>query len=109
RTAIAPGRQEQHGHVLDRTGEHGAGKDPQRARQIAHLGGKHWADQRTGPCDRREVMSVEYVSVGRDVIETVVMTNGGRRSRAIAAARPGGDEQAVEPGGYEVKPNPRAH
>src|SRR5215470_14186992 len=58
-----------------------------------------------GPSDGREVMPVEHVAVGRDVIETVVMTNGGRRPRAIDAERPLGDEKAVEPVGYEVDAN----
>ena len=50
-------------------------------------------------------MSVEHVSVGRDVIEAVVMTNGGCRPRAIDAERPVCDEKAVEPVGYEVNAN----
>ena len=50
-------------------------------------------------------MPEEYVAVGRDVIETVVMTKGGRRPRAIDAERPLGDEKAVEPVGYEVDAN----
>src|SRR6266487_2297358 len=77
----------QHRHVLDRAGKHRAGQNPQRARQVPHLGGKHGTDQWTRACNRREVMAKEHVPIGRDVIETVVMAVGGRWPRAIDAER----------------------
>jgi hypothetical protein len=92
RATIAPCRQKQDRHVLDRAGEHCASENPQRTRQIAHLGGKHRTDQWTGPRDRCEVMAVEHVSIGRNVIETVVMTIGRRWPRTIDAERPVSDE-----------------
>jgi hypothetical protein len=31
--------------------------DPQRAREMAHLGGKYWTNQRTSACDRRHELA----------------------------------------------------
>ena len=81
RLAVAPGREEQHGHVLHRAGEHDAGEDPQRAGQIAHLRREHRADQRPGAGDRGEMMAEQHVAVGRNVIEAVVVAIGRRRAR----------------------------
>ena len=53
------------------------------------------------------MMAIEYVSVGRNVIETVVMTIGRRRPRAIDAERPTGNEKAIESVGYEVNADRR--
>jgi hypothetical protein len=73
------------------------------------LRGKHWTDQWARPCNRREVMAVEHVSIGRDVIETVVVTGGGRWPSTINAERPIGDEQSIEAIGYEINANRSDH
>src|SRR5258708_326991 len=98
RTTIAPGRQKQDRHVLDRTGKHRSGENPQRTRQITHLRGKYRTYQWTGAGNRRETMAVEHISIGRDVIETVVVAIGGRWPRALDAERPVGNKQI----GYEI-------
>ena len=92
RTAVAPRREKQHRHVLDRAGKHRAGENPQRARQIAHLRGKHRTDERAGAGDGRKMVAVEHVAIGRNVIEAVVVALGGRGARRIDAERPVGDE-----------------
>jgi hypothetical protein len=51
------------------------------------------------------MMAVEHVPIGRDVIETVIMANGRRRSRIIDPERPVGDEQSIKPIGDEIDAN----
>ena len=96
RTAVAPRGKEQHGHVLHRAGEHDAGENPQRARQIAHLRGEDGPDQRAGAGDRREMVAEQHVAVGRHVIEAVVAPIGRRLPRRVDPERAVGDEEAVE-------------
>ena len=88
RTAVAASRQEQHGHILHRAGEHDAGENPQRAGQITHLRGQHRPDQRPGTGDRREMMPEEHVAVGRHVIEAVVAPISGRLARRDSRQAP---------------------
>ena len=98
RASVAPRGQEQHGHVLHRAGEDDAGENPQRARQVAHLRREHRTDQRAGAGDRREVMAEQHVTVGRNVIEAVIVTDGRRRPAGIDAEHFVGDEQRVDSG-----------
>ena len=109
RTAVAPRRQKKDGHVLDRTGKYRAGENPQRTGQITHLRGKHRTNQRTRACNGREVMPEEHVFIGWNVIETVVMAMGGGWPRRFNTERPLGDEQPVEPVGYEIDAHRRDH
>ena len=75
RAAVAARRDEQDDEVLHRAGEHHAGQDPQRARQVAHLRGEHRADQRAGAGDGREVVAEQHVLVGGHVVEAVVVAH----------------------------------
>src|SRR5262252_4504700 len=47
----------------------------------------YWTNQWTGAGNRREMMAVQHISIGRDVIEAVVMAVGGRWPRTIDAKR----------------------
>ena len=76
RAAVAAHRDEEHQEILDRAGEYHAGQYPQHAGQIAHLGGEHRTDQRAGAGDRGEVVTVEHVFVGRNVVQAVVELPG---------------------------------
>ena len=109
RLGVAAGREEQHDHVLDRPGEHDAGQNPQGSGQVAHLRRKHRPDQRPRAGDRREMMAVEDVAVGRDVIEPVVVAIGGRHALRIDAERARDDEQRIEAVGDEVDADRGGH
>ena len=102
RAAIAPRGQEQDGHVLHGAGEDDAGENPQRSRQVAHLRREHRADQRARAGDGREVMAIEDVFVGWNVIEAVIAPHRRRRAAGIDAKHFVGDEQRVIAVGEEV-------
>jgi len=55
------------------------------------------------------MVAEEHVSISRDVIEAVVMTRCGRWPGSIHAERPIGDEQSIEPIGYEINANRSDH
>jgi hypothetical protein len=90
---------------LDCAGKYRAGENPERARQMAHLCRKHRTDQRPRAGDRREMMAVKHVPIGRHIIETIIVPNGGRRSRAIDPERPVGDKQPIKPIGDQIDAN----
>ena len=102
RFAVPSRGQEQHGHVLHRTGEHHAGEDPQCAGQVAHLRREHRTNQRSCSGNGREMVAEQHVAVGRHVIQAVVMAVGRGRTLHIDAEHLVGDEQRVEPVGDEI-------
>ena len=51
------------------------------------------------------MMAEEHVLIGRNVIETVIMTSSRRLPRAIDPERPVGDEQPIKPIGDEIDAN----
>ena len=71
RAAPSSGGDPQHEVVLHTSGEYRADDDPDGARQITHLHGKHRADQRTRARDRGEVMAEQHPPVGRHVVGVV--------------------------------------
>jgi len=95
RATVAPRGDEQDDEVLHRAREHHAGKDPQQAWQITHLGRQHRPDQRTGPGDCGEVMAVQHVLVRRHIVEPVVVAPGRRLAPRVQFEDARGDEQAV--------------
>ncbi len=102
RLAVSPGGQEEDGHVLHGAGEHDAGEDPQRAWQIAHLGGEYRADQRAGAGDGGEVVAEQHEMVGRHVVEAIIVAIGRRHPVRIDAEDPFRDVKSVKPVGDEV-------
>lgn len=69
--SAASDRQVQDHVVLHRSGEDDADDDPQGARQVAHLGGEHGADERPGTGDRGEVVPEEHPPVRRHEVLAV--------------------------------------
>ena len=96
RPTVAPGREEEHEHVLDGAREHDADDDPERARQVAHLRREHRPDQRAGAGDRREVMPEQDAAFGGHEVETVVAPPGGCRPATVDAERVHRDVARVE-------------
>ena len=80
RPPVAPRREEQHQHVLNRAREHDADEDPQRARQVTHLRREHRPHQRPGAGDSCKVVPEQDAAFGRHVVEAVVAPPGGRRA-----------------------------
>ena len=70
-------------HVLHRAGEDHADDDPDRAGQVAHLGGEHGPDQRAGAGDRGEVVAEQDAPVRRLEVHVVVEPLGGRRPLVV--------------------------
>ena len=83
-------------HVLHGAGEDHADDDPQRAGQVAHLGGEHGADQRPGAGDRGEVVAEQDAPVRRLEVHVVVEPLGGRRPLVVDPEHLLGDEARVE-------------
>jgi len=54
RAAVTPRGEKEHSQILHRAGENDASENPQRARQVAHLGGEHRSDQGNGASNCRE-------------------------------------------------------
>ena len=63
-----------------------ADDDPDRARQVAHLGGQHGADERPGAGDRGEVVAEQHAPVGRLEVLAVLEVLG-RRGAAVVRLR----------------------
>ena len=95
RPAVAAGGDEQNHEILDRAGKHHADQDPEHARQITHLGRQNRPDQRSSAGDRRKVMAKQDVAVGRNVIEAVVQTQGGRGPVGVESGDPSREVEAV--------------
>ena len=102
RAAIAARRSPKYDEVLHGTGEDDAGNQPQRSGQISHLRRKHGPDQRTGACDRREVVAEEDGFIGRAIVEPVVEALSGRQPVRIEAQHALGNEQAVKAEGQQI-------
>ena len=94
--AVPAHREEQDHHVLHGAGEDDADDDPDRARQEAHLGGQHRADERAGAGDRREVVPEQDAPVGGLVVVPVVEPLGGRGALVVGAEHLLRDEARVE-------------
>src|SRR5690349_5260450 len=60
-----------------------ADQDPERARQVAHLRGEDGPDEWPGAGDGGEVVAEQDVLVGRDVVEAIIVADGGRRASRI--------------------------
>ena len=85
RTAVAAGGDEQHHKVLHRARQHHAREDPDHPGQVAHLGRQHRPHQWARPGNRRKMVTEQHFFVGRDVVQTVIMTYGRRHARRINA------------------------
>ena len=96
RMAVAPRRQEKHSHILHGAGKDDPGEDPKCAGKVTHLRREHRANQWTGACDRSEVMPKQHVSIGRNVIEAVIVPIRRRLPLRINAEHFVGNEQCVE-------------
>ena len=70
-------------HVLDRAGEDHADDDPERAGEVAHLGGEHGPDQRAGAGDRGEVVAEQDAPVRRLEVHVVVEPLGRGRPLVV--------------------------
>ena len=105
RAAIAPNREEQDGHVLNRACKDDADQDPERAWQVSHLRGKHWAYERASPGDSREVVSEQHVFIGGNVIEAVIVPVCGGRLGWIDAQDAVCDEKRIKAEGEEIDTN----
>ena len=83
RAAAAPHREEHDEVVLHRAGEDDADDDPERARQVAHLGCEDRADERSGTGDGREVVAEEDAPVRRHEVLGVVVVLRRRRAGVV--------------------------
>jgi len=72
---VGPGRQEQHGQVLNGAGEYNAGQDPEGARAISILAASPSPGE-TRSRDRPETMPEQHVTISRHTVETVGMAVG---------------------------------
>ena len=79
----------------NRTGQHDPRQQPQRAGQVAHLRGENRTHQRTSTGDSGEVVTKQHVTVGRNVVQTVVVNNRRRRARGVEFHHLLGDVQTV--------------
>ena len=79
---MAHGGEKNH-HVMHRAAENAADKNPQRAGQVAELGGQHGAHKRPGGGDGRKVVAVQNVFVGFHIVMTIGKTHSRRRAVAI--------------------------
>ena len=81
--------------------EHGADEQPQEAREVAELRGQHRADERAGPCDRREMVAEEHQRMGRHVVASVAQRVGGCHAQVVEGRDLGCEEGAVRAIGDE--------
>jgi hypothetical protein len=102
--AVAAHGEEQRHHVLHRAGEDDADDDPDRAGQVAHLGGQYRPDERPGSRDRREVVAEQDPPVRRLVVHVVVEPLGGRGPLVVDPQHLARDEARIEAVGDEVRP-----
>lgn len=63
--------------------------------QVAHLRGENRTHQRTSTGDSGEVVTKQHVTVGRNVVQTVVVNNRRRRARGVEFHHLLGDVQTV--------------
>ena len=95
RLAVAAHGNEQDHEILHRAGQHHAEDDPQRAGQIAHLGGEHGSDQWPRARDRGEMMAEQDGAVGRDIVQAIGAPHGGGGPCRIYPHDMPGDEQRI--------------
>ena len=76
--------------------EHSAGDNPERAGEIAKLGGEHGADQRSGAGDGGEVVSEDDPLIGGNEVAAVVETFGGSSAQRIERQHFRRNKTAVE-------------
>ncbi|MPM38198.1 hypothetical protein SDC9_84827 [bioreactor metagenome] len=96
RAPVPADRQVQHHVVLHRPGEHHADDDPDRAGQVAHLGGEDRADQRAGTGDGGEVVAEQDGTVGRLEVTPVGELLGRGRPGVVGAMDLAFDQLGVE-------------
>ena len=102
RLAIPAQRAEQDHEVLHRARKHDTEDDPDRAGQVAKLGGQHRADQRSRASDRREMVAEEDPARGRHEVPAIGQTLRRRGAAVIQLEDAVGEEAAVETEGDEV-------
>ena len=66
-------REEQYEVVLNRAGKNHTDDDPNRARQVTHLGRQNRANQRASARDRSEVVAIQDATVSRHVVLAVIL------------------------------------
>ena len=100
---VAAHREEHDGQVLHRAGEDDADDDPDGARQVAHLGGEHRADERAGAGDGGEVVAEEHPAVGDVEVDAVLQPLGRGGPLVVGPQHLVGDEPRVEAVGDRVR------
>ena len=101
--AVAAHREEEHHHVLHGAGQDDADDDPDRAGQVAHLGGEHRTDERARPGDRGEVVPEQHVPMGDVEVTAVVVPLRRCGPGVVDPEHPVGDEAGVEAIGDGVR------
>ncbi len=96
RTPITPGRDEQHHKVLHRSRQHNARQQPDHPRQIAHLRRQYRPDQRTCASNGRKMVTEQHFFIGRDIIQTIIMTYRGRHTRWVNRQHFFGDIEPIK-------------
>jgi len=97
--APVPDRGEEHDGVVDRTGQHAADDDPERAGEVAELGGQHRPQKRSGGSDGGKVVAEQDELVGLHVVDAVGHLHGRRLPILTDGKHLAGNEQPVVPVG----------
>ncbi len=87
---------EQHDCVVHRAADDAADQQPEKARQVAVLGGQYRADQRTGGGDGREVLAEVDPLVGRHIVLAIFQLVGGGDQFVVSLQHLAHKEHAVE-------------